>query len=176
MPGRMLCPPAGFPVQIRNPQKPTICNPLAIARRLRHFAGVRGSPLLRSIFILLALAMSGLALVKLTATQQPPPVAAERAAAAPTTALVIPYQLMLSAQASSIEIAGNDRPPLDQPSGTLSFDPKNPFLTVFIRWKTPPAPGERRFAKLTLDPPGKPTLTHVFDSAGDIDDLFELPR
>jgi hypothetical protein len=137
---------------------------------------VRGSPLLRSILILLALAASSLALIRLTHSQSAPvPTAKKNQPTAATTVAPIPYRLVLSAEAAEISIAADSQPPLNQPAGQLSPTSKNPVISLTVRWKTPPAPGEQRFAKLTLDPPGKETITHVFDAAGDIDDLLELP-
>ena len=60
-------------------------------------------------------------------------------------------------------------------SGMLELDPNNPRLGLVVRWKNPSAPGEHRFAKLTLEAPGQETFTHVFDAVGDIDDFLELP-
>ncbi len=60
-------------------------------------------------------------------------------------------------------------------SGTVTIDPANPSLSLVVRWKSPAGEGEHRFAKLTLEAPGQPTFTHVFDADGDIDDLIELP-
>jgi hypothetical protein len=60
-------------------------------------------------------------------------------------------------------------------SGILEIDPANPNLSLTVQWKNPPAAGEHRFAKLTLEAPGRDTFTHVFDADGDIDDILELP-
>jgi hypothetical protein len=59
--------------------------------------------------------------------------------------------------------------------GSLELDPQNPQIGLVVRWKNPTAPGEHRFAKLTLEAPGQATFTHVFDANGDIDDFLELP-
>lgn len=55
------------------------------------------------------------------------------------------------------------------------MDPRNPHISLVVRWKTAATPGEHRFAKLTLEAPGQETFTHVFDADGDIDDFLELP-
>lgn len=91
------------------------------------------------------------------------------------TALVrLPYQLTFSAEIAEMELTAGNQPPAKTPSGVLEAAPDAPlFLTV--RWKTPPVSGEHRFAKLVVEPAGKPTVTHVFDAEGDIDDVFELP-
>jgi hypothetical protein len=91
----------------------------------------------------------------------------------------VPFRLVLSAPATSVEINTGRmiRPPADQSpiSGTLEIDPGNPHLGLVVRWKNPATPGEHRFAKLTLEAPGQETFTHVFDANGDIDDFLELP-
>ena len=57
----------------------------------------------------------------------------------------------------------------------LELDSQNPRVGLVIRWKNSTAPGEHRFAKLTLEAPGQATFIHTFDAGGDIDDLLELP-
>ncbi len=135
---------------------------------------MRGFPLLRSFLILLCLAASGIGLARLTVTPPAPqrigPAGGETLAASAATSLS--YRLVLSAEAAEIRIASGDCPALSTASGTL---PAAPFITLAVRWKNPPAAGEQRFAKLVLEPAGKPTLTHVFDAPGDIDDILELP-
>lgn len=134
---------------------------------------MRGSPLLRSIFILLLLAASAVVLSRLTAARSTGEIAPSLDIPAPetTASSAIPYRLLLSHEASEIAVTSGETT-LSALHGTL---PANPAIFLKVRWKTPPVPGEHRFAKLTLDRPGKPTLTHVFDASGDIDDLFELP-
>ncbi len=133
---------------------------------------MRGSPILRSILLTLALLATAVGLQRVTSARSEIIVAAPpEKTASPSTA--IPFHLTLSAPTSSVEISGKTlTPPL---SGTLEIDPANPHVALVVRWKNPAAPGEHRFAKLTLDPPGQATITHVFDAAGDIDDLLELP-
>ena len=91
----------------------------------------------------------------------------------------MPFRLLLSAPAALVEIDSGKpiQPPVEGPSlsGTLELDPANPHVGLIVRWKTPASAGEHRFAKLTLEPPGQDTFTHVFDAAGDIDDFLELP-
>ncbi len=109
-----------------------------------------------------------------------PPVGPEGVAekrAAELTA--IPFRLLLSAPAAEIEIntGRSIRPSVDGSpvSGAVELDPNNPHIGLVVRWKSPAAAGERRFAKFTLEAPGQETFTHVFDAAGDIDDFIELP-
>ncbi len=91
----------------------------------------------------------------------------------------VSFRLLLSAPASQVEIhsASVVTLPLDKSplTGDLMLDSRNPQVALIVRWKIPTAAGEHRFAKLTLEPPGQETLTHVFDADGDIDDFLELP-
>lgn len=141
---------------------------------------MRGSPLIRFIILAIALAVTGAGLMRVTATRKsvvPPP-----AAVTGTPALhgkQVPFRLLLSDPAATVEIDTGKliRPAADSAtlSGTLELDPKNPHVGLVVRWKNPAAPGEHRFAKLTLEAPGQETFTHVFDADGDIDDFLELP-
>ena len=89
--------------------------------------------------------------------------------------MTLPYRLILSAEASEIRISAGNETPLSDPSGRLSVSSEHPLISLVVKWKSEPAAGEHRFAKLILEPVGKPTITHVFDAAGDIDDILELP-
>ncbi len=164
----------GFPEKT-TPAGRSFRNPLAIAFHLRHFVAVRGSPLLRSIVIVLLLIASAAVLARLTSTRAPEkaPLQATPAETKPSSQR-LPYRLILSAETAEVKLSAGDRPAVSELSGVLETAPNAPlFLTV--RWKTPAAAGEHRFAKLVLEPAGKPTITHVFDAEGDIDDVFELP-
>ena len=142
---------------------------------------MRGSPLIR--FICLALALVATAAVLLRVTSAP-----ARAAVTTTVPRVkiatpplhsVPFHLVLSTLAAEVEIDTGKiiRPPVTDSviSGTIEIDPENPRLALLVRWLNPAAQHEHRFAKLTLEPPAQATLTHVFDAAGDIDDVLELP-
>ncbi len=104
------------------------------------------------------------------------------AVAAPETEkpATTPFRLVLSALAAEVKIDTGRSGPAISPEqmpimGKLELDPQNPHVSLIVRWKNTPATGEHRFAKLTLEPPGQDTFTHVFDADGDIDDLLELP-
>ncbi len=156
-----------------------ICKSLASCPGPAQGRGVRGSPLIRFILLVFALAATGVGLLRVTAarsTAEPaakPPVAGRAALAA------VPFRLVLSAPAAVVEIDTGHliRPAAESSpiSGMLELDPNNPRLGLVVRWKTPVADGEHRFAKLTLEAPGQATFTHVFDAAGDLDDFLELP-
>ena len=158
----------------------SICKSLAIRSLPDQIRGVRGSPLIRFIILAIALAATGAGLMRVTATRDsisPPPGAATGVPALPGKS--VPFRLLLSDPAAVVEIDTGEliRPPADAAtlSGTLELDPKNPHVALVVRWKNPAAPGEHRFAKLTLEAPGQYTFTHVFDADGDIDDFLELP-
>ena len=140
---------------------------------------MRGSPIIRFILLVFALAATAVGLLRVTAARgtadlTPKPPIVEQAALA-----AVPFRLILSAPATAVEIDTGRliRLLAEQStiSGTLELDPNNPRLGLVVRWKNPCAPGEHRFAKLTLEAPGQETFTHVFDAAGDIDDFLELP-
>ncbi|MEO7341559.1 MAG: hypothetical protein ABI073_11840 [Luteolibacter sp.] len=112
---------------------------------------------------------------KLTAESPAGPVVAKTAIAAS-----VPFRLVLSAPAAEVKIdTGGPVVPVSLDSspmiGKLELDPSNPHVSLFVHWKNPPAAGEHRFAKLALEAAGQPTLTHIFDADGDIDELLELP-
>lgn len=148
---------------------------------LQHCFGVRGSPLLRFSFMVLALILTGVGLMRvtsasLTAPEKNPPLAQTEIKISRST----PFQLLLSAPATEVKIDSGKGPESFQTEtstllGTLELDAQNPQLSLTVKWQNPPAPGEHRFAKLTLEAPGEPTFHHVFDAAGDIDDFLELP-
>ena len=156
-----------------------ICKSLASCGDPLQGRGVRGSPLIRFILLVFALAATGVGLLRVTSarsTTDPtikPPVV-ERAALA-----AVPFHLVLSAPAAVVEIDTGHliRPPADSTpiSGMLELDPNNPRVGLVVRWKNTAAAGEHRFAKLTLEAPGQATFTHVFNAAGDLDDFLELP-
>ena len=140
---------------------------------------MRGSPIIRFILLVFALAATAVGLLRVTAARgngdlTPKLPVVEQAALA-----AVPFHLVLSAPAALVEIDTGHliRPPVEQStvSGMLELDPNNPRLGLVVRWKNPSAAGEHRFAKLTLEAPGQPTFTHVFDAAGDLDDFLELP-
>ena len=138
---------------------------------------MRGSPILRFIFLAIALMITAVGLQRVTSArvEETSPILTEKPKPATSA---IPFRLVLSAPAVTVEI--NPGKPLqlspeEMPiSGTLEIDMANPHVALMIRWKNPPTPGEHRFAKLTLEAPKQATFTHVFDADGDIDDFLEL--
>ncbi|MES2661531.1 MAG: hypothetical protein V4689_23130 [Verrucomicrobiota bacterium] len=155
-----------------------ICKFLAFSHDGRQVPAVRGSPVLRFILLAIALAATAVGLRRVTSSraETSPVVMPEKPV---TAAIAVPFRLVLSAPATAIEIDSgkmvSPSPDGIPVSGTLEMDPSNPHVSLVVRWKNPAAVGEHRFAKLTLEAPGQPTFTHVFDADGDIDEFLELP-
>jgi hypothetical protein len=142
---------------------------------------VRGSPLIRFTLLTLALAATALGLLRVTGarTSGDSPRASSGQEMPAISKYSVPFRLLLSSPAAAIEI-DTGRPIRPSPdssmiSGLLELDSQNPHIGLIIKWKQPALPGEHHFAKLTLEPPGQPTFTHVFDASDDIDDFLELP-
>ena len=145
---------------------------------------MRGFPLIRTLVVLIWLTVSAVALVKLTSRTAPPrehgnlkvAVIKDSGEKVPVTG----YSISVSSEMSELLINGQnqlikDMSPSAGLHGSLPSSDNPNVVTLLIRWKNPPLITERRFARLTIHPPGKPTITHVFDAAGDIDDILELP-
>jgi hypothetical protein len=129
----------------------------------------------------IALVIAGFGLVRLTAQR---PAAATLPPPPPATAsgtVEGSFHLLLSAPAAELLVStGRDEwkgaAVADATAGgLLKFDKANPQISLIVRWAGPAETGGHRFAKLTLELPGKPTITHVFDSPGDLDEFLELP-
>lgn len=156
---------------------------LALLTNLAHAPSVRGSPLLRTFFVILGLAFAIVPLWKITHR----PVKAIAPKRAPQTVASekeqpCPFTLTLSHQASSIQIKNasgtvlwqqTDSTNTTEFSATLTELPETIFLAV--TWAPQNAPAGRYFAKLRLDPQSRSSLTHTFDSSTNIDDIWELP-
>jgi hypothetical protein len=91
------------------------------------------------------------------------------------------FGLKLSAVAELVELKGRDGRVLFRSegsggpfSGMIALDDTDPQVYVTVKWKEATTEGGR-FAKLTLEPAGKPTLTHYFEAPGTIEDVWELP-
>ena len=140
---------------------------------------MRGSPIIRFILLVIALAATAVGLLQVTAARGNADLTTKPPSVAPAPLAAVPFHLVLSAPAAAVEIdTGHLIRPLpvqSTVSGMLELDPNNPRLGLVVRWKNPSAPGEHRFAKLTVEAPGQETFTHVFDAAGNIDDFLELP-
>lgn len=143
---------------------------------------VRGSPIIRTLFVALFLALTAFGLARMTRERIAEPVNGKTPEPTAVTATKpVPFQLQLSAPAVSVAIhdaQGNSlyeqtfAAPQSECSGQLSTMPSALVLTV--KWQEAAAQ-PRYFAKLRLEPSGSATLTQVFDSPSHIDDIWELP-
>ena len=92
------------------------------------------------------------------------------------------FGLKLSAVAEVVELKGRDGRVLFRRensggpfTGMIQLDDVDPVVFVKVSWKEATSGGEH-FAKLTLEPSGKPTLNRYFEAAGTIEDVWELPE
>jgi hypothetical protein len=139
---------------------------------------VRGSPILRTFLTALGLGLAALPLWRMSQSSVKPLTGPEITVTDPIQ-MNVPFSLQLSSAALSVRLRDEN--------GLVLWQVKDPQDTEFtaqltrlprqialdISWSGPPAP--RYFAKLRLDAPERDALTHVFDAAGSIDDLWELP-
>jgi hypothetical protein len=156
---------------------------LALSPNLDHATSVRGSPLLRTIFVILGLALAIIPLWKITHRPAAAIIPDETPkSSTQETQEPCPFSLTLSHHAASIKIAdaagtvlwqNNEPLSTTEFSATLANIPETIFLT--ITWAPQTTTAGRHFAKLRLDPPNRSSLTHIFDSSSDIDDIWELP-
>jgi hypothetical protein len=138
---------------------------------------MRGSPLLRTLAVLVALLLAGIGLARLTApaarqVASPPPV--EKAE--PSKASAATFELLLSGTAKRVVLEAGGEPltfentagPL---GGKLALSSDKPTIFLQVDWADTTT--AHRFAKLRLEVPGQETREHVFSAPGDIDDLWE---
>ena len=140
---------------------------------------MRGSPFLRTLLLAGGLLLAGLVLWRLT--REPAVAVSSRPAEqAPPAAVRWGFELKLSSAAESVELKSGSGGMLLRSSrttgpllGSLDFDATDdPVVFISIRWA---GSGEgNHFAKLTLEPPGKPTQVRYFEAAGDLEDVWEL--
>lgn len=145
----------------------------------KHFSSMRGSPLLRTLIVLAALLVTGLALSRLTAARPSPQATAPKqettSTPEPATAKTT-FELILSGTAKEITLdagaaAVKKTDTAGPVSGTLELSGESPVVSLRVSWKDE-APGHR-FVMLRLEVPGKDTLEHVFTAPGEIDDIWE---
>jgi hypothetical protein len=142
-------------------------------------SAVRGSPLLRTFLIALCLGLAALPLWRMTQPKATIPIDTGTPSTN-ETAMTVPFGLQLSASAKHIILRDENGVTLWESAADVSVEveatwPRLPrSVQIEVEWADA-APAPRYFAKLRLDPPGRDTLTHVFDASTDIDDLWELP-
>ena len=139
---------------------------------------MRGSPLLRTLAVLVALLLTGIGLARLTSTAAhqvaapPPPVEkTETSKASPAT-----FDLLLSGTAKRVTLeAGGEPLSFENTAGPLTgkLSLASDMPTIFLKVEWAEATAGHRFAKLRLEIPGQETREHVFSAPGNIDDLWE---
>jgi hypothetical protein len=133
---------------------------------------MRGSPILRTLVVLAALLVTGLALARLAAERPRETKQLTTAPETPAATKKASYELILSGTAKEVELNGGAATVTSSSTvGSLEVSGEQPVISLTVKWADQ-APGHR-FAKLRLEIPGRPTLEHVFDAAGDIDDIWE---
>lgn len=137
---------------------------------------MRGSPLFRTVLVLLALVAAAFGIrsiaVETVAIAAPPP------APAPDAVSSAPFFLTFSSPPSEVllESAGEILELLPEgvtANGSLGLSDDHPTVFLTVRWSDNDAAAPR-FTKLTLEPPGQPTQTRTFDGFGEIEDVWEL--
>ncbi len=102
-------------------------------------------------------------------------------ARAPGEAPPCGFGLKLSAVAEVVELKGRNGRVLFRRehsggpfTGMIALDAVDPAVFVTVKWQD--ANGEADgFAKLSLEPAGKQTVTRYFEARGTIEDVWELP-
>ncbi len=147
-----------------------------------HISCVRGSPLIRTALVLLAILASGLVFSYLTADQGSKLVAGGDTTEVKSKQLIrARYILTLSERAAYVEVksAGevsatnlSSESGIEPLTGDIKIDLEKPVVFLKVNWYEL---GERRgFAKLTIEAAGQETVTQVFDATGNIDEFLEL--
>lgn len=141
---------------------------------------MRGSPLIRTLIVLIALIAVGIGLSAL-GSRRPTDHGAQTTAhpepKADPTSVTSPFVLTLSAPAKTITLESlgktyNFDASSQTISGSLPIELGHPALFIDIEWTdSNPSP---RFAKLVLEPAGFSTQTKTFDATGDLSDVWEL--
>ncbi len=147
-----------------------------------HISCVRGSPLIRTALVLLAILASGLVFSYLTADQVSQLVARGDTTEPKSKQLIrARYILTLSERAAFVEIesAGevsstnlSSESGIEPLTGDIKIDLDKPVVFLKVNWYEL---GDRRgFAKLVIEAAGQETVTQVFDATGNLDEFIEL--
>ena len=154
-----------------------------------HISCVRGSPLIRTVLVLLALVVSGVGFARLTLAQKVivlPGTDSRFIANNTETRIPARVYLTFSERVSELELIQGDKRISKSKrltdgkkgdwwdwDGELSINPAKPVLFLKIGWES--IEKGHRFAKLVVEAEGQETFTHFFEAEGDIDDFVELP-
>jgi hypothetical protein len=141
---------------------------------------MRGSPLIRTLIVLIALLAAGFGLVTIGSSgskdSQPKSAPIDEPSVG-TPSIDTPFILTLSAPAKKVFIESLGQTYFFEAtsqtlSGSIPIELGHPTLFIDIEWTDQnPSP---RFAKLALEPVGFPTLTKIFDTTGDLSDVWEI--
>jgi len=142
-----------------------------------HISCVRGSPLIRTALVLLAILAAGFVFSQLT-SKQDAVVPAQSYDASVEALISARFYLTLSESAESVSIQSGDKVLTQNVvkdglfTGEISIDPKSPVVYLKVNWAD--IGGRHGFAKLVIEAAGQNTITQVFDAEGNIDDFMEL--
>lgn len=147
-----------------------------------HISCVRGSPLIRTALVLLAILASGLVFSHLTAEQKArPEMGGETTEPKTKKHIRAHYILTLSERAAFVEVKSAGEPSswnlssesgIEPLTGDIVIDTDKPVVYLKVNWYEL---GERRgFAKLVIEAAGQKTVTQVFDAEGNLDEFIEL--
>ncbi len=147
-----------------------------------HISCVRGSPLIRTALVLLAILVSGLVFSHLTSEQKPKSVAGGETKELKSKQLIrAHYIVTLSERAAYVEVKSAGEPSswnlssesgIEPLTGDIIIDLDKPVVFLKVNWYEL---GERRgFAKLVIEAAGQETVTQVFDAEGNLDEFLEL--
>ncbi len=147
-----------------------------------HISCVRGSPLIRTALVLLAILVSGLVFSHLTSEEKTKPMAGGETTEVKSKKIIrARYILTLSERAAFVEITSggevsstnlSSESGIEPLTGDIKIDLDKPVVFLKVNWYEL---GDRRgFAKLVIEAAGQETVTRVFDAEGNIDEFLEL--
>jgi hypothetical protein len=134
------------------------------------------------LLLLIAVGAAAIGLRALTGPITPAPAAKHESAAPSERSSATPFVLDLSKPAKSVTLETLDGKPLARPdcgtsavlSGTILLPSDATHIALRVVWQDTSARSHPGFARLTLEAPDKPTISHIFISDRDIDDIWEL--
>lgn len=137
---------------------------------------MRGSPLMRTLLVLVALLLAGLTLSRLTRPAPATSASPDPVEKVTPSSRDASFELLLSAPAKSVMIDAGGSPsvhenPTGPLTGRLELSGDHPLISLKVVWADA-SPGHR-FAKLRIDRPGRDGIEHVFSAPGEIDDIWE---
>jgi hypothetical protein len=138
--------------------------------------------LIRAAWVLVAILATGLGFLRLTGSQVVEPAGnAVEDTGQKDQRLRARFVLTFSDRPAHVELASagevvsrtfSSESMENEIQGNLLIDPKEPVVLVKVDWYEL---GEKQgFVKMVLEVEGQPTITRVFDAAGNIDDFLEV--